>query len=82
MHASSWPAILTATTSVRFSDDDRVTITDPSDRWYGEHGIIDGYYVGMTGTVLYLVALDVRDEHVPFTADQLTLGDNIYARSE
>jgi hypothetical protein len=67
---------------VRFSDDDRVTITDPKDRWYGETGTVDDYYIGMTGRTLYVVKLDVREDPIPFTEDQLDLGDNIYARSE
>lgn len=65
-----------------FLDDERVTITDPSDRWYGETGYVDDWYIGMTGTRLYLVKLDVREDPVPFTETQLTPGDNLYVRSE
>lgn len=68
---------------MRFSDDDRVTVTDPSDRWYGETGFVDGWHYGLARGVVYWVWLDGRtDSQIPYTEDQLMLGDNIYARSE
>lgn len=62
-----------------FTDDDRVTVTDTRDRWYGETGTVDDFYIGLTGARFYLVRLDTRDDPLPFSAEQLTLGDNLYA---
>jgi hypothetical protein len=64
---------------VRFTTDDRVTITDPKDRWYGEVGYVEDHYIGMRGGILWLVKLDVREDALPFTGEQLTLGDNVHA---
>lgn len=64
---------------MKFLTDERVTITDPSDRWYGETGYVDDHYVGMSGAILWLVKLDVREDPLPFTAEQLTTGDNVHA---
>lgn len=65
-----------------FTDDDRVTVTDPKDRWYGEHGTVTDWYHGMTKERMYLVRLDHLDDSIPFTEAQLTLGENLYVRSE
>jgi hypothetical protein len=64
---------------VRFTTDDRVTITDPKDRWYGETGYVEDYYIGLTRELFWLVKLDVREDPLPFHGDQLTLGDNVHA---
>lgn len=62
-----------------YRDGDTVTVTDPSDRWYGERGYVTDWHWGMSRTVVYWIQLDVREDPVAFTADQLTLGERVEA---
>jgi len=60
---------------VIFTVDERVTITDTADRHYGETGTVQDHFYGMSGARVYLIALDGRQDVLPFIADQLTLGE-------
>ena len=57
---------------MRFATDDRVTVTDPKDWCYGEHGVVEDYDCdGRGGQIVYHVQLDRRDFQARFTVDQL-----------
>jgi hypothetical protein len=60
---------------VIFTTDDRVTITDTDDRHYGEQGIVEDHFYGMSGARVYLITLDGRQDVLPFLAAQLDLGE-------
>jgi hypothetical protein len=62
---------------VRFSTDDRVTVTDPKHWNYGEEGHVeeghveDYDYDNPGGALMYRVLLDGRRDQFGFTVDQL-----------
>jgi hypothetical protein len=58
---------------VRFSTDDRVTVTDPAHWNYGQEGIVQDYEYALIDRShpIYLVELDVKDHWIGFTVDQL-----------
>lgn len=66
----------------RFRDDDRVTVVDPHDRHYGEHGYIECWWYGMGGGVMYGVILDGRadDGPLPKAETELQLGEEVFTR--
>jgi len=64
---------------VRFRDDERVTVTDPSDRHYEETGVVEDHYLGMSGATVYLILLDGRADPLPFLEPQLALGERTNA---
>jgi hypothetical protein len=57
--------------AVRFATDDRVTVTDPKDRHYGEEGHVEDWLYGAARGRLYRVFLDGRNDLYVFTVDQL-----------
>jgi hypothetical protein len=63
----------------RFRDDDRVTVTDTTDRHYDETGLVCSWFYGLANPVVYLVQLDGREDLLPYLDTQLELGDNVYA---
>lgn len=64
----------------KWPDDTRITVIEPSDRYYGEHGFIRSWRYGMAGGVLYDVQLDVRDDLLAYHEDELQPGEDVFTR--
>ncbi len=58
-----------------FTSDDRVQVVDTADRHYGETGVVEDHFYGMSGARVYLITLDGRQDVLPFTKEQLALGE-------
>jgi hypothetical protein len=56
---------------VRFSTDDRVTVTDPKSWHYGEHGFVSELAFDSMARPVCIVELPARNTSAPFTVDQL-----------
>lgn len=62
--------------AVRFATDNRVTVTDPNERYYGEEGTVDDYdFGGVAGERRYWVELDEVRTMQAFTVDQLDFAE-------
>ena len=57
---------------MRFATDDRVTVTDPSDRFYGFEGTVEDHdFGGVDGKRRYWIELDEAKTMQAFSVDQL-----------
>lgn len=61
----------------KIRDGERVTITALTDRYSGETGTVESFYYGMAGGVCYLVLIDGREDALPYSESELTIGDQV-----